>query len=152
MESKKRIDIVRLKSIDVVKEGVIHYLPRKITSPKDCYELVKKYIDNCDREMFILITVDTRNQPTAIQTISIGSLNASIVHPRDVFKLAIISNSASVLIAHNHPSGYVDEPSQADRNITKRLIEAGEILGIKVLDHIIIGNDEYYSFKENEEL
>ncbi|MBN2796611.1 MAG: DNA repair protein RadC [Clostridia bacterium] len=147
VDSKKRVKLVRIKTIDIVKEGTIHYSPRKISSPGDCVNLVREYIDDSDREMFIVITLDTKNQPTAIQTVSIGSLNTSIVHPREVFKLAIISNAATIIVAHNHPSG-IPTPSREDIEITERLSEAGKLVGIKVLDHIITGNDDYYSFKE----
>ncbi len=148
-ENKKRVNIVKLKIVELVKEGVINYLPRKISSPKDCYNLVIEHIDNCDREMFIAIALDTKNQPTAIQTISIGSLNAAIVHPREVFKMAILSNSAGVILAHNHPSGNV-EPSREDDCITSRLVEAGKILGISILDHLIVSDKSYMSYKERD--
>lgn len=150
-EHKKRVHIVKLKTLDVVREGVINYLPRKITSPKDCYSLVKQYIDNCDREMFVVVALDVKNQPTAIQTISIGTLSASLVHPREVYKMAILSNSASIIVAHNHPSGN-SYPSNEDKVITSRLKEAGKLIGINLLDHLIIGSNDYYSFKEKEEI
>jgi DNA repair protein RadC len=151
MESKKRVNIVKLRTIDLVKEGVINYLPRKISSPNDCYNLVVKHIDGSDREMFVVIALDTKNQPTAIQTVSIGSLNSTIVHPREVFKMAILSNAAGIIVAHNHPSGE-PSPSQEDNSITRRLKEAGDIIGIKLLDHIIIGSNNYYSFKETNDI
>lgn len=87
----------------------------------------------------------------AWEVISIGSLNASIVHPREVFNRAIKRSAASILAVHNHPSGHV-EPSREDINITKRLSEVGQIVGIPMVDHIIIGKDKYYSFKEQNQL
>lgn len=96
----------------------------------------------------ILLCLDSKNQPTAINTVSIGCLNSSIVHPREVFKVAILSNSASIIVYHNHPSGDI-KPSKDDINITQRLKESGKILGIDLIDHIIVGSNEmYYSFKE----
>jgi DNA repair protein RadC len=146
-EHRKRIDIVKIKSVQMVKEGSILYPIRKILSPKDCEKLVREYLDNIDREAFIVIALDTKNQPMAIQTVSIGTLNSSLVHPREVFKMAILSNAASIILSHNHPSGN-SSPSNEDIAITKRLSECGDIFGIKVLDHIIIGDNKYTSFKE----
>lgn len=91
--------------------------------------------------------MDTKNQPTAINTCHIGSLNASIVHPREVMKPAILSNAASILIGHNHPSGQ-PEPSQEDINVTRRLKDAGKLMGIDLLDHIVMGDDSFVSLKE----
>jgi DNA repair protein RadC len=91
--------------------------------------------------------LDTKNQPTAINICHIGSLNASIVHPRECFKPAILSNAASILGGHNHPSGKSAE-SREDVEVTKRLVEVGKIIGIDVLDHIVLGDGEYVSLKE----
>jgi len=99
------------------------------------------------KEYFKIILLDTKNKVLDIKTISIGSLNSSIVHPREVFLEAVVKSSASIILLHNHPSGEV-QPSREDINITNRLIKAGEIMGIKVLDHIIIGDGTYLSFKE----
>lgn len=99
----KRIDIVSLR---LLKESSMLYKNRSVSSPEDGYELLKQFLGDVDREYFIVICLDTKNQPTAINTCHIGSLNASIVHPREVMKPAILSNAASILIAHNHPSGH----------------------------------------------
>ncbi|HZJ76664.1 MAG TPA: JAB domain-containing protein, partial [Oscillospiraceae bacterium] len=93
--------------------------------------------------------LNTKNNVIAIENISVGSLNASIVHPREVFNIAIRRSSSAIILAHNHPSGDPN-PSTEDVNITKRLIEAGSIIGINVLDHIIIGDGIYFSMKEEE--
>ncbi|KJZ84239.1 MULTISPECIES: JAB domain-containing protein [unclassified Clostridium] len=140
----KRISIV---SIKMVREASVLYDIRKIGSPKDGAELGKKFLDDADREQLIVCCLDTKNQPTAINIVSIGSLNSSIVHPREVFKPAILSNSASIMLFHNHPSGD-PEPSREDISITERIKESGRILGIELIDHIIIGNDSYCSLKE----
>lgn len=141
----KRVNIV---SIKMVKEGSILYSKRRIYSSSDAANIAREFLETCDREQLIVICLNTKNEPTAIHTVSIGSLNSSIVHPREVFKPAILSNSAAIIISHNHPSGCPD-PSLEDINITKRIKEAGEILGIKLLDHIIIGdNNNYISIKE----
>ena len=102
-----------------------------------------------DREHFMILLLDTKNQVISRETISIGSLSASIVHPREVYNIAIRRSAASILLMHNHPSGN-PEPSQEDLAITERLVEAGKIVGIKVLDHIVFGDGIYYSLKEHQ--
>lgn len=97
----KRVNIVSLKR---VKESSILYKKRQIKSPEDASNLLRQFLVEADREYFIVICLDTKNQPTAINICHIGSLNASIVHPREVFKSAILSNAASVIVGHNHPS------------------------------------------------
>lgn len=140
----KRINII---SIKMVREASVLYDIRKIDSPKDGAELGKRFLQDLDREQLIVCCLDTKNQPTAINIVSVGSLNTSIVHPREVFKPAILSNSASIILFHNHPSGD-PAPSREDISITERIKESGNILGIKLIDHIIIGNDSYCSLKE----
>ena len=119
----------------------------RVTSPDVVANLVMEDMKLLQKEHFNIAILDTKNQIISIDNISIGTLNASIVHPRDVFNAAIRKNANSVILLHNHPSGDVN-PSNEDINITKRLIEAGNIIGIKVLDHIIIGNDVFLSMKE----
>ncbi|RPJ05549.1 MAG: hypothetical protein EHM36_08160, partial [Deltaproteobacteria bacterium] len=89
----------------------------------------------------------SRNRVVQISTISVGTLTSSLVHPREVFKDAITHSAASVILAHNHPSGD-PEPSEDDLKITKKLVESGKILGIEVIDHIIVGKNNFYSFRE----
>ena len=99
-----------------------------------------------DREHFVIILLNQKNHVIGVSTISIGSLTASIVHPREVYKSAILSNAASIICGHNHPSTDC-QPSREDRSITTRLVEAGKLLGISVLDHVIIGGEgKYFSF------
>ena len=116
-------------------------------SPQAIAAEFREDFDNLDREHFKIIHLNTKNNIIGVETISIGSLNSSIVHPREVFKSAIIKSSASIICLHNHPSGDT-KPSRDDIDITQRLIKAGEIIGIKVLDHLIIGEDNYLSMKE----
>ena len=118
----------------------------KITSPLDVVDLVME-MQFLDKEHFRVISLSTKNHVIGIDEISIGSLNSSIVHPREVFKKALEKSAASVILAHNHPSGD-PEPSREDIQVTNRLVKAGEILGIEVLDHIIIGAKRYKSLKE----
>jgi DNA repair protein RadC len=114
-------------------------------NPEDVWKELKDIRDN-KKEHFIIFYLDTRNQEIKREIISIGSLNASLVHPREVFEPAIKHLAAQVILAHNHPSGTL-EPSEDDLAVNKRLVEAGKILGIEVIDHIIVTKDGYLSFK-----
>lgn len=141
----KRVNIV---SISMVKESSVLYNGRFINEPKQGVELVKPFLENSDREKLIVVGLDTKNQPTFLETVSVGTLSSSMVHPREVFKSAILGNSASIIMFHNHPSGN-SNPSKDDINITTRIFEAGKILGINLIDHIIIGDNEFVSLREN---
>jgi DNA repair protein RadC len=118
-----------------------------VKNPEGVVKAIRASIQDKAKEHFKLILLNPRNKIIGISTISIGTLNASLVHPREVFKDAIVHSAASVVLAHNHPSGD-PEPSEDDIAITKRLIEAGKILGIEVMDHIIIAKNGFFSFKE----
>jgi DNA repair protein RadC len=118
-----------------------------IKKPGDAAAQVAALIREKQKEHFLVLLLDSRNCPVKVSQVSVGCLNSSIVHPREVFKEAIGALAASVILAHNHPSGD-PEPSGADLDITGKLVEAGKIVGIEVLDHIIIGKDRFYSFKE----
>jgi DNA repair protein RadC len=142
--SSKRVNII---SIKMVKEGSVLYSNRKVSSPSDAADLLKPFLEDSDREMLVVCCLDTKNQPTFINICSVGTLNSSLVHPREVFKAAILGNAASVIIAHNHPSGD-PSPSTEDISITTRLKEVGKIIGIDVIDHIVIGSNKYVSLKE----
>ncbi|MGB9839303.1 RadC family protein [Thermovenabulum sp.] len=118
-----------------------------INSPKDVENLLKEEMRALEKEHFRVILLDTKNKVISVEEISIGTLDSSIVHPREVFKPAIKRSSSSIILVHNHPSGD-PYPSKEDIVITKRLCEAGKLLGIYVVDHIIIGNSSF-SFKAN---
>ena len=118
-----------------------------ISSPADVDRLLRGRIANLDRENFVFVLLNTKNEVIETSAVSVGTLSASLVHPREVFKPAVRASAASVILAHNHPSGKV-EPSKEDREVTRRLGEAAEILGIEVLDHVIVG-DGYFSLKEH---
>lgn len=117
-----------------------------IKAPEDVVGQVKNKLKGKKKEHFLTLLLNTRNQLIGIASISVGSLDASIVHPREVFKEALSASAASVIFVHNHPSGD-PQPSQDDISLTKRLVEAGKIMGIDVLDHIIVCNQEYLSMK-----
>lgn len=144
-EAAKRVDIVSLK---MVKDNSVLYQGRRISGPDDAAELLRDFLKDSDRERFIVAFLNTKKEPNAIHTVSIGTVNSSLCHPREVFKAAILSNASSMILSHNHPSSDTT-PSEEDKKITERLVEVGRIIGIEVIDHIIIGqDDEYYSFKE----
>ena len=117
-----------------------------IKSPEDVVRLIKTELKDKKKEHFFVVLLDTRNQYLGKDKVSIGSLDTSIVHPREVFKPALSLSAASIILVHNHPSGD-PEPSEEDIKLTKRLVEAAEIMGIDVLDHIIIGDKKYLSLK-----
>lgn len=143
-ESKKRIPIVTLK---LIREKSIMYAKRRITSPGDAVSLFRDYMGDLDREHFLLMGLNMKNEPVVLETVHIGSLSASIVHPREVFKSAILSNAACVMVCHNHPSDDC-EPSGEDVSVTERLAQAGDLIGITLLNHLIIGTEGYVSLKE----
>lgn len=109
--------------------------------------LLRPCFDGLDREQFVVCGLDAKLSAIGINVVSIGSLTLSIVHPREVFKALILMNASACLCAHNHPSGEVT-PSQEDRVLTTRLRAAGELLGITLLDHLILGTDRVYSFAD----
>ncbi|WAM22737.1 MAG: DNA repair protein RadC (plasmid) [Candidatus Methanoperedens sp.] len=119
----------------------------KINSPEDVYRRLYPYMRESKRETFIELSLDTKNQVIREDTISIGSLNANIVHPREVFKVALMQSAAHIIVAHNHPSGD-PTPSREDIEITTKLVETGKIMGIDLLDHVIIGDCRHFSMKE----
>ena len=120
---------------------------QKIESPKDVFELLKNDLGDKKKEHFKILSLDSRNKLISIDDVSIGTINASLVHPREVFKTAIQHLAVSIILVHNHPSGD-PEPSKADLEITKRIVEAGKIMGIEVRDHIIITKTKFLSFKQ----
>lgn len=130
-----------------ISEKVIKKKIKKITSNADVYTYMKNELTFKKKEHFVAILLDTKNVIIAEETISIGDLSSTIVNPREVFKPAIKKSAKSIILVHNHPSGN-PTPSMEDLQITKRLVDAGEILDISVLDHIIIGKDKFYSFKK----
>ncbi|MEK8204159.1 JAB domain-containing protein [Paenibacillus sp. FSL L8-0696] len=141
----KRIEVISLRMVR--EKTSLLYSNRVIRSPLDAADLFRQFIGDCDRESFCILCLNTKNEPTAIHQVSCGSLNASIVHPRETFKLAILANSASIIACHNHPSGQ-PEPSLEDVEITERLRDSGCLLGVDLLDHVILGDNSFVSMKE----
>ena len=122
-----------------------------IKCARDVFDYASKRLPNKDKEQFMILHLDSKSRIIKDEVISIGTLNASIIHPREVFKSAIKESANSIMLVHNHPSGD-PSPSHEDNKITRRLFEAGELLNIKVLDHVIIGDENYWSFKENQKI
>jgi len=121
-----------------------------ISNPKDVFEYIRS-LQNKDREHFVAIFLNAKNVPLGVNLVSIGSLCAATVHPRESFKAAIMASASAVIFAHNHPSGD-PKPSDADILITQKLKDAGDLLGIPIHDHIIVGHDCYYSFRDSGKL
>ena len=118
-----------------------------ITGPADVFHLVKRRLAARTQEHFLILLLNARHAVLGIETISVGTLNASIVHPREVFRAAVLGNAASLILCHNHPSGD-PTPSDDDVAITRRLVQVGELHGIPILDHVVVTKKTYASFGE----
>jgi len=142
-------------SLRVVKENGGRYdIDKTINNPIAARNLFIEVaeLDKRTEEVFVMATIDVRNKVTGLFEVSTGTLNSSLVTPREVFKRAILQNAAGIVLAHNHPSGNIDASSD-DINITKKLVKSGKILGVNVVDHIIIGNEgDYSSMKEENQI
>lgn len=140
----------RVRLVEVVMDTTLEGALR-VEGPEDVARIARAILPT-DREGFVVIHLDSRHHVRSVELASIGSLNASIVHPREVFKAAILANASAIIVAHNHPSGD-PEPSNEDIAITKRLGKAGEILGIDLLDHVIVGGrKKLYSMRAERAL
>ena len=138
--------------ISMVKDGSICAERRTITRSNDLLPILREYFAHHDREEMLCVLLDAKHKIIGLHTVSIGSMSYAIVHPRETFKAAIVSNCAAVILAHNHPSGD-PTPSQEDRQLTTRLKDCGVLLGIPVLDHLVIGDEGHYvSFADRGEL
>jgi DNA repair protein RadC len=146
---KEKCTAIPIYRVSLVRESRLHCYHKQIRSSADAGALLHAYLEGVDREHFVVLLLDQKNKVIGINNVSIGSLTASVVHPREVFKPAILSNAAAIILAHNHPSGQ-PQPSQEDRVLTVRLVTAGKLLGISVLDHVIIGDgtSAYFSFAD----
>ncbi len=140
---EKVFEVVSIKQI--VRE--MDFEITTVRSPEDAAIIIQKEIGDEDREIFLVLCLNTKNHVIAMHRASIGNVNSAIVHPREVFKAAILNNATTIVVAHNHPSQDTT-PSPEDIEVTKRLKDAGDILGIDVLDHIIVSKDRYVSLQE----
>ena len=141
---------ITFNKIILVKEATHRYnIPKAIHGPEDAAYIANEVLHHEDeaQEVLVVLMLDTKNHVAGIHEISRGSASASIVHPREVYKPAILCNAASIILFHNHPSGDT-APSKEDISVTERIIKAGKLLDIPCLDHIIIGNYRFCSLKE----
>ncbi len=138
-----------LVELHIRKKKRYSQFSQKIDKPSDVGVFFQEMIAYKDREWLCAIGLDAKGFANYVEVIHIGTLNQALVHPREVFKTAIVTNCNSVILAHNHPSGHV-EPSGADIQTTKSLIEAGKMIGIEILDHLIVSDHNYYSIRENK--
>jgi DNA repair protein RadC len=151
--TKPKSASVPVYKVTLVREGKMPWGDTRMRNSQMVSAILHKYLEGVDREHLCLVLLSQKNEITGISTISIGSLTASVAHPREIFKVAILANCASIIIAHNHPSGD-PLPSQEDRALTARLKECGKLLGIPLVDSIIIGdgNERYFSFADENML
>lgn len=142
-----------------LRELTIRYAPKtdadghpfvvsgSLRTPAECGSVLMQLLQDQPCEVFAILCLSTKHRVIAYHEVSRGALDATLVHPREVFKAALLANAAAIVLAHNHPSGE-PTPSPDDLQLTRRLVDAGVLLGIEVLDHIIVGEARYYSFKE----
>ena len=133
----------------LVRESYVSYDQKALKSASIAYEFLCNIgLQDKASEEFYSLYLNTKNQVIGIEMISRGTLNASLIHPREVFKGALLANANCIMLAHNHPSGN-PEPSNADKQVTSILVKAGKLLDVQVLDHIIVGSESYFSFRES---
>ncbi|WP_374713258.1 RadC family protein [Symbiobacterium terraclitae] len=150
--SQPRTRLLPIVELRQHRVGSIRYQNLSIDNPAAaaglCREIVAEQIADAAEEHFVAVALNAKNRPLVFYTVSIGTLTASLVHPREVFRVAIMYNAHALIVAHNHPSGD-PTPSREDREITRRLKQAGAILGIELYDHLVIGSDgRYVSLRE----
>lgn len=138
--------------LKVVRERRIGYgRKRHLLQASDVFAAFRDRFAAMDREEFLAVCLDGKGALIGFHQVSVGTLTASLVHPREIFKAAILANAASVILVHNHPSGD-PTPSAEDESLTRRIRQAGELVGIKVVDHVVIGDGRFVSFVETERL
>lgn len=142
---------VSVVSVRLVRDAEHPYRSRNACDSAAAFELFRDFLADLDREAFWVACLDSKNAPTCVSQVSMGSVKGTEVHPREVFKVAILSNANSIIVAHNHPSGD-PRPSLDDILVTSRLQRAGELLGIRLNDHLILANDTYYSFADEDRM
>ena len=148
MGRKRNDEKIQVVNIRMVKEPSI-YSENRITCPEDAVKAIAKDMATYDREVFAVLHLKTNGQPINFNICSVGTLDAAMVSPANVVKSGILSNAASMLVFHTHPSGNL-EPSQEDKEVTRRLIAAADLMGLSLLDHVIIGGgtDKVFSFRQ----
>lgn len=145
MKLTKLFEITRIRQ--EVRELDVSLETTHIMSAEDAFLVARRFIQDDDREVFLVILLNTKHRVIAVHRAHIGSINSSVVHPREIFKSAILNNAAALIVSHQHPSGD-PKPSLEDIEVTERLQEVGRIIGIQLLDHIVVGaGDDYISLK-----
>ena len=129
-------------------DGQPFVVGRKLTTPAECGSILLQLLQDQPCEVFAILCLSTKHRVIAYHEVSRGTLDATLVHPREVFEAALLANAAAIVLCHNHPSGE-PTPSPDDLQLTRRLVGAGALLGVDVLDHVIVGDGRYYSFKES---
>ena len=144
---KNELDVVNIR---LVKEPSL-YSTKPLNSPEAVLELMAEEMSSYDREVLCILNLKANSQVINMNIVSVGTINSALVNPREIFKSSILSNACAIIAIHNHPSGEV-LPSKQDIVFTQQLVKVGHLLGIEVIDHIIIGEDKYYSFFENQRI
>jgi len=148
MKQKEEIKSVSIIKIKMVKAGSIPYGDEQVVNSRVAAKIARSFLGDTDREHFLVLILDQKNRVNGINLVSTGSLSGVSFHPREVIKPAILGNAARIIVIHNHVSGDI-QPSQEDLKMTEKLRDAGKILGIQVLDHIILGEGQHFSFEKN---
>lgn len=149
MKKTSQTNYFQIVEITMKKRNRINPFNSLIESPKDAGKFFSHILAEKDREVLGVIGLDAKNHINYFEAVHIGTMTQSLIHPREIFKASILTNSHSIILAHNHPSGDVT-PSSADRRVTEKMIDAGILMGIEVIDHIIVSEDKYFSIKENK--
>lgn len=134
--------------IQLVRDGSQPSTWRKFSNSLEVFNMLQEPFALLDREELVVIMLDSKNQMIGINVVSVGCLSQSIVHPREVFKPLVLASAAAFVVAHNHTSGD-PAPSREDRDCSRRLLKAGKVMGIKMLDHVVIGGESYFSFADS---
>ena len=142
------METIKVVSLVIEKVGSLKVETKKVTSVAAAADVLMSYLSQLDREHFVVLNLDNKGNVNSFHVAHVGILDQTLMHPRELFKVAIISNAKSIILGHNHPSGDLT-PSQVDIEATQLLIQAGKLLGIPVQDHLIVGQGNYYSMLEN---
>lgn len=137
--------------LELIHDAELFYHREPIRVPGDIWHFLKDEARTWDRERFLVLALDARHRVLGIEEVSVGTVSASLVHPRECFKALLLANATAFVLVHNHPSGD-PLPSSEDRTVTERLKRAAELLGLVLVDHVVLGSDGYYSFAEAGEL
>ena len=147
MKVEKLISVVKVKLRQVRDGGRVKFKVDRITRPADVYDAVRAWYRGLDREALGVLALDAQNQPVAFQIVSLGGLNTTRTHPREIFKLLVLVNACGFCLTHNHPSNCA-EASQDDIQFTRAIQRAGELMGIELFDHLVITDNGFTSFRE----